>query len=262
MYRALIFTFVLTTIVGGAYASAHFTDSNSLSYIAPIPHKEVVAATPADELPIHAESQAAEVLEVEKEREEPSIAAEPRKASASQKITEHIAVSTRIPSVPFYSQFTDITPTAWKKIGCGIASLAMLIEYYEPGKMTVDTLLQEGIVADAYLSNAGWTHAGLIALSTKYGLKGASRDMAALSMNAAFNQLETVLNEGPVMVSVHYTFDPKNPIPHLVVVNGVSNGMVHYNDPAEKSGDGTISVAQFQSAWKKRYIEIRPDKAY
>ncbi len=159
-------------------------------------------------------------------------------------------------TVPFYSQFTDITSANWKKVGCGIASLAMLIEFYEPDSVTVDTLLEEGIDSNAYQNDAGWTHAGLINLSKKYGLNGSSHDMAGSSMDSAFTKLEKVLEAGPVMVSVHYTFDPKNPIPHLVVVNGVKDGEVYYNDPAEKTGGGSISIDKFQKAWKKRYIEI------
>lgn len=161
-------------------------------------------------------------------------------------------------TVPFYSQFKDITSDSWKKVGCGIASLAMIIEFYEPGEVKVDTLLKEGISAGAYLDDAGWTHGGLISLSKKYGLNGESHDFRDSTMETAFSRLKTVLEDGPVMASVHYTFDPKNPIPHLVVVNGVSDGMVYYNDPAEKVGGNSITVAQFKSAWKKRYIEIHP----
>lgn len=160
-------------------------------------------------------------------------------------------------TVPFFSQFTDITSPKWKKVGCGIASLAMLIDFYKPGDVSVDTLLSEGIEAHAY-TDAGWTHAGLIGLSKIYGLSGTSHDMAAKTMTAAFDELQGVLKEGPVMVSVHYTFDPNNPIPHLVVVNGVSDGMVYYNDPAEKAGGGSITISKFQSSWKKRYIQIHP----
>lgn len=177
---------------------------------------------------------------------------EPKKTKKSA-----VSKNTDIFSVPFYSQFTDISSAEWQKVGCGIASLAMLIEFYEPDSVTVDGLLKEGIAAGAYLSNAGWTHAGLINLSKKYGLTGASNDMAGSSMDAAFSKLESVLEEGPVMVSVHYTFDPQNPIPHLVVVNGVKDGQVYYNDPAEAAGGGSLSISKFQKAWKKRYIEIR-----
>jgi len=171
-----------------------------------------------------------------------------------QKSQKHTGVF----KVPFYSQFSDISQAEWKKVGCGIASLAMLIDFHESNPPSVDELLEEGIAAHAYLSDAGWTHTGLINLSKKYGLSGSSHDMSGSSMATAFDELKNVLKEGPVMVSVHYTFDPKNPIPHLVVVSGVDDGKVFYNDPAEKSGGGSISIAQFQSAWKKRYIEIHP----
>lgn len=161
-------------------------------------------------------------------------------------------------TVPFFSQFTDISLEKWRKVGCGIASLAMLIDYYEPQTVSVDELLSDGIAEGAYLTDAGWSHAGLIRLSQQFGLHGESHSMANSSMDEAFAKLENVLAAGPVMASVHYTFDPKNPIPHLVVVNGVAEGKVYYNDPAEKAGGGSISIAKFQSAWKKRYIEIRP----
>ncbi len=181
-----------------------------------------------------------------------------RDTSSVQAVEKTLREETQVFTVPFYSQFSDITSAAWQKVGCGIASLAMLIEFYEPGAVTVDTLLNEGIAADAYADNAGWIHGGLIALSNKYGLEGASRDMSGLSMDAAFSELRHVLAQGPVMVSVHYTFDPKNPIPHLVVVNGVDDGKVYYNDPADTHGGESISISTFEAAWKKRYIEIHP----
>jgi Papain-like cysteine protease AvrRpt2 len=136
----------------------------------------------------------------------------------------------------------------------------MLVDFYTPDTVSADTLLEEGIAANAYLSSAGWKHQGLISLTAKYGLTGSSKDLSTLTMEKAFVALETVLKKGPVMASVHYTFDPKNIIPHLVVITGVANGLVHYNDPAEKAGGGTLSIAKFQSAWKKRYIEIHPVK--
>ena len=163
--------------------------------------------------------------------------------------------------VPFYSQFADITSPSQKKIGCGVASLAMLIELYNPGeKVSVDNLFENGLNAGAYLNNAGWIHAGLINLSKEYGLDGQSHSLADRSANSAFEKLKTVLDDGPVMASVHYTFEPTNPIPHLVVINSVSSdgNTVYYNDPAEKSGNNSISKDKFIKAWKKRYIEIRP----
>lgn len=166
-------------------------------------------------------------------------------------------VSSTVTSVPFFSQFDDISSPQWKKVGCGIASLAMLIEYHNPGALTsVDTLLQEGIDADAYLHNAGWTYAGLIGVSKKYGLDGTTHDLGGSSVDVAFEAFRKALTKGPVMASVHYTFVPTNPIPHLVIVTDIRGDTLYYNDPAEKSGGGSISLTQFKSAWKKRYIEF------
>jgi predicted double-glycine peptidase len=75
-------------------------------------------------------------------------------------------------------------------------------------------------------------------------------------METAFAALETEVKNGPVMASVHYTFKATNPIPHLVIINGVQNGLVYYNDPAADGGGKSISVAQFKEGWKKRYIEF------
>lgn len=160
--------------------------------------------------------------------------------------------------VPFYSQFADISSASWQKVGCGIASLAMLIDFYADGVESVDSLLNRGIASGSFLSDAGWIHAGLIGLSKKYGLDGGSYSLAGESSDEAFAQLESVLKEGPVMASVHYTFEPTNPIPHLVVVRGVRDGLVFYNDPAEPAGGGSLSIEKFKRAWKQRYIAIRP----
>jgi predicted double-glycine peptidase len=161
-------------------------------------------------------------------------------------------------NVPFYSQFTDISAVKWQKVGCGIASLAMLIEYYEPGEVSVDKLLDEGIASKAFLEDAGWTHSGLANLVNKYGLKGKPFDYSSNSMESAYAKLNTSLEEGPVMASVFYTFDPKSPIPHLVVINSIDGDIVYYNDPSDKSGNRSISSTKFKKAWKKRFIEVRP----
>lgn len=176
--------------------------------------------------------------------------------STTKKLTR--SKSMRAVTVPFYSQFKDITSQSWQKVGCGIASLAMIIGYYDKSAVPVDKLLQAGIANGAFDDNAGWSHQGLINLAKKYKLDGESHSLSADTLDVAFTKLEAVLKNGPVMASVHYTFEPTNPIPHLVVVNSVKDGEVYYNDPAEKSGNGHISIDKFKKAWKKRYIEIRP----
>lgn len=167
-------------------------------------------------------------------------------------------VHNSIPEVPFYSQFKDIQATEWKKVGCGVASLAMIINYYNPDAVSVDTLLKTGIKNGAYLDDAGWIHSGLISLGKKYDLDGESISLASESNAVAFEKFESYVKKGPVMASIHYKFDPKSTIPHLVVITGIKNGLMYYNDPAAEIGGKTISSEDFIKAWKKKFIVIRP----
>lgn len=166
-----------------------------------------------------------------------------------------------IPIVPFYSQFKDITSSTWQKVGCGVTSLAMIINYYQPDAVSVNALLTRGIAAGAYLNSAGWTYSGLINLSHKYGLDGQSYDLATLSATSALNKLKPYLADGPIIASIHYKFDPKSTIPHLIVINGIKGDTIYYNDPAAKTGAKEISTADFLKGWKKRFIVIRPTKS-
>lgn len=162
-------------------------------------------------------------------------------------------------TVPFFSQLTDITEASWKKVGCGITGLAMLIEYYYPGEVdSVDTLLHEGVALGAYDNSVGWSYSGLISVAQKYGVTGTTHDYKSSTMDDAFAAMKKDLADGPLMASVHYTFKPTNPIPHLVIISGIKNNLVYYNDPADTTGGGSISIEQFKSGWKKRYIEFYP----
>lgn len=178
-------------------------------------------------------------------------------AAQPEVITQTTVASSSIPEVPFYSQFKDITSPSWQKVGCGIASVAMVIDYYKPA-VPVNTLLKQGIASGAYLSHAGWTHKGLIDLAKRYGLDGKSIDLGKSDSKTAFNEFKKQLKNGPLIASVHYKFDPKSTIPHLVVINSIEGEMLSYNDPAAKEGAKKISVTDFLKAWKKRFIVIKP----
>lgn len=163
-----------------------------------------------------------------------------------------------VPEVPFYSQFKNIQSPKWQKVGCGVTSLAMIISYYKPDAVSVNALLGKGVAQGAYDKNAGWTYAGLIKLSQEYGLDGDFYDLKELSSKEALDQFRKYSNGGPVIASVHYKFDPTNPIPHLVVINGILGDIVYYNDPASQEGGKQISADDFLKAWKKRFVVMRP----
>jgi ABC-type bacteriocin/lantibiotic exporter with double-glycine peptidase domain len=189
-----------------------------------------------------------------------SLAHTPRVAEAVTKIPQSVAAvppSAPIPAVPFYSQFADITSPKWQKVGCGVASLAMIIDYYKPA-VSVNTLLTQAVAKGAYNENAGWSYAGLISVSKGYGLDGTAYDLGSSDTKTAYAALKKAVGKGPVIASVHYKFDPKSTIPHLVVIDGIKDDVIYYNDPAAKSGEKKISSADFLAAWKKRYIAIRP----
>lgn len=182
-------------------------------------------------------------------------------ATTSFSLHQNTAFSTdvlrTIPNVPFYSQFRDIHDVAWKKIGCGVTSLAMIIEFYHPGTISVNTLLSEAIASGAYIKGVGWKHADLAHLAERYGLEGRSYDFAQLKEADAYVRFKESLASGPVIASVHYKFDPKSTIPHLVVITGIEGDRVYYNDPAGHNGGEEITVTDFRKAWKKRFITIR-----
>ena len=172
--------------------------------------------------------------------------------------TAPISIPASIAVVPFYSQFKDIDSASWQKVSCGIASLAMVIDFYKPEATIPNTLLKQGIAAGAYDTNAGWKHSGLVALAKTYGLNGTSYDLTSSDSKSAFTTLKSYLKKGPVIVSVHYKFDPSSTIPHMVVIEGISNDILYYNDPASKAGQQQISVEKFLPAWKQEFIVIAP----
>ncbi|MDO8516180.1 MAG: C39 family peptidase [bacterium] len=169
-----------------------------------------------------------------------------------------VTLNAPVPEVPFFSQIKDIHSAKWKNIGCGIASLAMIIDYYYPGSVSVNTLLKEGIASGAYIKDVGWKHLSLARLARPYGLEGMNYDLSSLGKADAFARFKEFLDKGPLIASVYYKFDPKSPIPHLVVINGIEGNRVYYNDPAGLAGGKEISVADFMKGWKKRFIVVRP----
>jgi hypothetical protein len=179
-------------------------------------------------------------------------------SSQAQAAETQPAQSPTIPVVPFYSQFADIQSPKWQRVGCGVTSLAMVIDFYKPDALSVNTLLKQGIAAGAYDPNDGWITSGLIQLAKQYGLTGTRYDLSQLDTPTALAQLERFLNDGPVILSVHYKFDPKSTIPHLVVINAISHGVAYYNDPAAKAGGQQISIADLLRGWKKTILVIRP----
>lgn len=159
--------------------------------------------------------------------------------------------------VPALSQYLDLDDATWQGRACGVISLAMLLEYH--GKNTdSNVLLKDAFASNCYLKDIGWKHKELALLAKQFSLHAENFDWAALEDTAAFKQLLQALQKGPLLASIHHSFDPQKG-GHLIVVTGLKDDTVFYNDPDAKERSEikkSIPVDVFRHGWKKRIIEI------
>lgn len=264
-----MFVIFLATILGhfGSSSSAHASTTRSSAITIVEVHANPVVLPKPERAPL-----AALTLPSEPDPASAPTTAPARRATAATPTPATTTKKTAVPKpsakisrtlpqeVPFFSQFADIASPKWQKVGCGIADLTMIVNYYQPGAVSVETLLKKGIAAGAYDYDAGWIYQGLINLSHEYGLDGTYHSLKGYRESVALSKFKDYLAGGPVILSVHYKFDPKSTIPHLIVVNNIKDDVVYYNDPATK-GPGTISLNDFLKGWTRNVIVIRPDGA-
>ncbi|MFA5934033.1 MAG: C39 family peptidase [Candidatus Paceibacterota bacterium] len=161
-------------------------------------------------------------------------------------------------NVPLYSQITDISSVEWRQKGCGVADLAMLIEYYKPNTTSVDEVLREALAGGAYQNGAGWKHDGLAAVAAKHGLVGKTFDLTKLNKEDSLDELKSIVKEGPAVASIRRGFAAQSPYGHLIVVTGFDNDSIYYNDPGKRDGIRKVPITTFMQGWKKRLIVVRP----
>lgn len=173
--------------------------------------------------------------------------------------------------VPFVSQYHDLADPEWQWRGCGIVALKMVLDYWhnqDERHQTVElnALHRKGIDAGAYRENIGWTHKGLVQIAHDLGYESYNRDWAAngptpKSQEAAWEALALELRKGPVLASVYSGLEPSRGGGHIVVVAGEADGLVFLNDPEqreEREGRRALAVEVFQTAFKRRYVVVRP----
>lgn len=133
-----------------------------------------------------------------------------------------------------------------------------MIDFYKPDTVSVNALLQQGISAGAYDQSVGWNFGGLIQLAEQYGFAGSFVDLSKLKAKSAIARFEASLKNGPLILSVHNKFNPKDALPHLIVIDGIKNNIVYYNDPAAKVGKKQILLTKLVKGWEKKMIVLRP----
>jgi len=161
-------------------------------------------------------------------------------------------------NVPLYSQISDISWPDWKQKGCGVADVAMIIEYYKPKTTTVQKELEEGISSGAYQKNVGWKHDGLAALAKTHDLTGKVLDFSKYNKETSLSEFQNVIKEGPAIASIHRGFNAKSSFGHLIVITGFDDNFIYFNDPGKREGIRKVPVAEFMGGWKRKLIVIRP----
>jgi len=164
----------------------------------------------------------------------------------------------QIIEVPHFVQYYNINKDYWKERSCGIASLAMVLDFY--GKnIDLDKLIKQGLEKYPYDKNTGWRHDVIVELAQDYGLESRrTEDETVENLIKSLNQNE------PVIISIHKNFDSENG-GHLAVLCGYfateSDGIVGFyvNDPIGpqyKHKYQLIEYDKFIKGWKKRAIYI------
>jgi predicted double-glycine peptidase len=174
-------------------------------------------------------------------------------------------------SVPFISQHVGIGDHQWKWRGCGVASLAMAMAYWHQksagnASEALDALIEKGLAIGAYREGVGWVHAGLVALAQHYGYRAEAFDYAdkgktPKTMAEAWELLAAALSKGPVLVSVFPGLNPERGGGHIVLVTGMDDQLVYFNDPeelTENDGKRLVALSVFEHGFKRRFITVTP----
>jgi uncharacterized protein YvpB len=168
-------------------------------------------------------------------------------------------------NVPFISQYSDINFPEWKNQACGIVCLKMLMDYWHSQSTENKTANLESLINNrngAFIENVGWSHSGLVSLTRSYGYDGFNKDLAQFKNPIyCFEQLKADLKRFPLIASVWNKFDPTNKGGHLIVITGIDEKQIYFNDPEkinQSEGKESLSVDEFLKAFKLRYLAIYP----
>jgi hypothetical protein len=127
--------------------------------------------------------------------------------------------------LPVCNQFDDNHDKQWAHRMCAICSLLMLLKLHNPElRISAEELLREGLLANAYLENVGWKHAGIVELASRHGLKleFAPRFFYTPEEKEAGMAIINIdlKNNHPAIVSVFHHLNPAKG-GHMVVVHGL-----------------------------------------
>jgi hypothetical protein len=142
----------------------------------------------------------------------------------------------KILPVPYISQYSNSFDEDWKNRSCGIASIAMLLGFYNLDDSSPMNLVHEGIAIGGYCNN-GWFHESLVRILRNHGVNAYAQEFRSVSVDYeqktfSKNPFEQKMIDGglskiikeidgghPVLISVKPGFNG-NKENHLVLIIG------------------------------------------
>lgn len=150
----------------------------------------------------------------------------------------------------------------WSDRACGVACVAMILEFATGEPVSVVDLLHEGRDRGAYCER-GWLHAGLAELLVSRGISASAEQVESV------DDLAPVVRAGsPVIASVTLQFPlDGSKGGHLVLVKGVTCEAdrvtgVHFNDPGRWGAENNVvSAERFAASFTGRIVRTMADVA-
>ena len=172
-------------------------------------------------------------------------------------------------SVPYYSQYLDVSDELWRPRACGVACLKMLLEAKGEHAPTLDEMIAQGCAIGAH-GEYGWKHDGLVALARQYGVKlsrnewrqSESKTTDELNEDGINFLISEIRSGRPVIVSAVKNFEEDDKF-HMVILTGFEEesgevaGFYYHDSDTASRGDGEnlyVPINIFRAKWRRMAI--------
>lgn len=170
-------------------------------------------------------------------------------------------------SVPYLSQYRDISNTLNAHRSCGMTCLKMVLEYNKRDESPLEELVSRYIIDETAYGPSGWKHDFFVEFLQKHNLSAHRKEQ--MSEEGIEEIVQAILQGNPVMASVvQHLFDKK--LFHIVLIVGVrmgDNGQTlgfFYHDPGrlvdEAGANQYVSLETFLDYWRRMAIFTNTQK--
>lgn len=172
-------------------------------------------------------------------------------------------------SVPYYSQYLDVTDELWQPRACSIVCLKMLLESKDVATTSLDEMITQGEAIGAH-GESGWKQDGIIALAKQYGAKlsrnewrqSDTKSPEELNEEGIQFLISELRSGNAVLASAVKKFTEVDKF-HLVVLtgfeenDGVLTGFYYHDSDTQVRGEGEnlfVTIDIFRAKWRRMAI--------